>query len=39
MDLPAYAIIGPPLLALGLAYWLSRSRARRVAGRPEPVRA
>ena len=29
LDLPAYAIVGPPLLALGLAYWLSRSRALR----------
>jgi uncharacterized protein len=29
MDLPAYAIIGPPLLALALAYWLSRNRALR----------
>ena len=27
LDLPAYAIVGPPLLALALAYWLSRSRA------------
>ena len=29
LDLPAYAIVGPPLLALALAYWLSRSRALR----------
>jgi hypothetical protein len=29
LDLPAYAIVGPPLLALGLAYWLSRGRAPR----------
>ena len=29
LDLPAYAIIGPPLLALALAYWLSRNRALR----------
>jgi hypothetical protein len=28
LDLPAYAIVGPPLLALALAYWLSRNRAR-----------
>jgi uncharacterized membrane protein YfcA len=32
LDLPAYAIVGPPLLALGLAYWLSRSRSVRAAG-------
>jgi len=38
-ELPAYAIVGPPLLALALAYWLSRSRARRVARPPQPVRA
>ena len=31
LDLPAYAIIGPPLLALALAYWLSRSRAIRAS--------
>jgi uncharacterized protein len=31
MDLPAYAIVGPPLLALALAYWLNRSRALRAA--------
>jgi uncharacterized protein len=31
MDLPAYAIVGPPLLALAFAYWLSRSRALRAA--------
>jgi uncharacterized membrane protein YfcA len=35
MDLPAYAIIGPPLLALALAYALARARGRRVAGRAE----
>ena len=29
LDLPAYAIVGPPLLALALAYWLSRNRALR----------
>ena len=34
LDLPAYAIVGPPLLALGLAYWLSRSRARRIDTAP-----
>ena len=28
LDLPAYAIIGPPLLALALAYWLSREPQR-----------
>jgi uncharacterized membrane protein YfcA len=38
LDLPAYAIVGPPLAALALAYWLSRNRARRVAARPEPAR-
>ena len=27
LDLPAYAIVGPPLVALALAYRLSRSRA------------
>jgi hypothetical protein len=26
LDLPAYAIVGPPLVALALAYWLNRSR-------------
>ncbi len=31
LDLPAYAIVGPPLLALGFAYWLSRNRALRAA--------
>ena len=30
-DLPAYVIIGPPLLALAFAYWLSRARERRSA--------
>lgn len=29
LDLPAYAIVGPPLLALVFAYWLSRSRSAR----------
>jgi uncharacterized protein len=29
LDLPAYAIVGPPLLVGALAYGLSRSRARR----------
>jgi hypothetical protein len=28
MDLPAWAIVGPPLLALAFAYWLSRARNR-----------
>jgi uncharacterized membrane protein YfcA len=34
LDLPAYAIVGPPLLALALAYALARSRTlkARVAG-------
>ena len=36
LDLPAYAIVGPPLLALGLAYWLSRNRAQRVDTAPAP---
>jgi uncharacterized protein len=36
LDLPAWAIVGPPLLALALAYGLSRTRNRRVAPpRPE----
>jgi uncharacterized protein len=40
MDLPAYAILGPPVAALALAYWLTRARDRRVAaGRPEAARA
>ena len=34
LDLPAYAIVGPPLLALALAYWLSRSRALRAESAP-----
>jgi hypothetical protein len=34
LDLPAYAIIGPPLLALGFAYWLSRNRALRAEAAP-----
>ena len=40
LDLPAYAIVGPPLAAVALAYWLSRSRsrARRVVARPKPAR-
>ena len=29
LDLPAYAIVGPPLLALALAWWLNRSRSAR----------
>jgi uncharacterized membrane protein YfcA len=33
LDLPAYAIVGPPLLALALAYWLSRNRSLRQARR------
>jgi uncharacterized membrane protein YfcA len=37
MDLPAYAILGPPLAALALAYWLSRSRSRRRALRADAV--
>jgi uncharacterized protein len=36
LDLPAYAIVGPPLLTLGFAYWLSRSRARRIDTAPAP---
>jgi uncharacterized protein len=36
LDLPAYAIVGPPLLALGFAYWLSRNRARRIDTAPAP---
>jgi uncharacterized protein len=36
MDLPAYAIVGPPLIALALAYWLSRNRALR-AEAPQPT--
>jgi len=31
MDLPAAAIVGPPLVALVFAYWLSRSRSPRAA--------
>ncbi len=34
LDLPAYAIVGPPLLALALAYWLSRNRAIRAEAAP-----
>jgi uncharacterized protein len=34
LDLPAYAILGPPLLVGALAYWLARSRARRRQLRP-----
>jgi uncharacterized membrane protein YfcA len=34
MDLPAYGILGPPLLALGFAYWLNRSRAMRAEAQP-----
>jgi uncharacterized protein len=29
LDLPAYAILGPPLVALAFAYWLNRSRSAR----------
>jgi uncharacterized protein len=32
LDLPAYAIIGPPLIALAFAYGLNRARSRRVSG-------
>ena len=40
LDLPAYAIVGPPLLALALAYALARSRTLRVAENlPAPSRA
>jgi len=35
LDLPAYAIIGPPLLAGVLAYALARSRGRRAVGQPQ----
>jgi uncharacterized membrane protein YfcA len=35
LDLPAYAILGPPLVALAFAYWLSRARGRRAAVRAE----
>jgi len=34
LHLPAYAIIGPPLLALALAYWLSRRRSVRAEAAP-----
>ena len=34
MDLPAYAILGPPLVALAFAYWLNRNRALRAEAAP-----
>jgi len=34
LDLPAYAIVGPPLLAGVLAYGLARSRSRRAQANP-----
>jgi len=37
LDLPAYAIVGPPLVALALAYWLSRNRAQRSDATSAPV--
>ncbi len=37
LDLPAYAIIGPPILVGVFAYWLARSRSRRAL--TEPVAA
>src|SRR5215218_5394055 len=39
MDLPAAAIIAPPLAALALAYWLSRSRSPHGAAMPPRSRA
>lgn len=38
LDLPAYAILGPPLVVGALAYSLTRARARRAGGaRAQPV--
>ena len=34
LDLPAYGIVGPPLLALAFAYWLNRNRALRAEAQP-----
>jgi uncharacterized membrane protein YfcA len=31
LDLPAYAILGPPVLVGVFAYWLARTRSRRTA--------
>jgi uncharacterized membrane protein YfcA len=39
LDLPAYAIVGPPLLAGALAYGLARARKRRIAGRADAAPA
>jgi hypothetical protein len=37
LDLPAYAIIGPPLVVGALAYALARSRSRRRQMTAAPV--
>ena len=37
LDLPAYAILGPPVIVLVAAYFLTRSRNRRAALSAQPV--
>ena len=37
LDLPAYAILGPPIIVLVAAYLLTRSRNRRAALSAQPV--
>ena len=38
LDLPAYAILGPPIVVLAAAYFLTRSRNRRAELSAQPKR-